>query len=197
MSLWAIRRRALPKPDPLKPKGSATRKSATGKAERRCLGVDVLEWYHQTVCLHQEKPAKGAPPARTPDPNNPCYNYGYDPPPTYRAQIPTDAKIIFIAACDDFNGVLGSLWNITNATQGQALVMPDLTTTPDGMPGSVDLWQGAVEWEQINISLAAGQTIQQAVTAANQYIKANPTMFFTNYSQAWLIVGDPSVKLKP
>lgn len=136
-------------------------------------------------------------PNQPPDPNNPCYNYGFDPPPTYRAQIPTDAKIIFIAACDDFNGVLGSLWNITNGTQGQALVMPDLSTTPDNIPGSVDLWQGAVEWEQIDINLAAGQTIQQAVADANQYIKANPAMFVTGYSQAWLIVGDPNVKLKP
>lgn len=47
-------------------------------------------------------------------------------------------------------------------------------------------------------ALAAGHTIQEAVTAANQYLKANPTgLYFTGYTQAWLVVGDPSAKLKP
>jgi hypothetical protein len=54
-----------------------------------------------------------------------------------------------------------------------------------------------LEWEQIAINLAAGQTIQQAVTAANLYLKANPTLYFTGYPQAWMVIGDQSVKLKP
>jgi hypothetical protein len=49
-------------PDPLNPKGSATRKSET-----RSLGVDVQEWYHPTAMRRQEeKSGKGASPARTP-----------------------------------------------------------------------------------------------------------------------------------
>ena len=134
------------------------------------------------------------------DPSNPCYNYSYPPPQPshiqYEPQINSNAKIIFVGACDDVNGVLASLWNITSQTQGQALVIPDLSTAPQNLPGVVDLWQATLEWEQIAVNLAAGKTIQQAVTAANQYLQRIASQL-ADSPEAWLIVGDTSVQVKP
>jgi hypothetical protein len=134
------------------------------------------------------------------DQNNPCYNYSFPPPQpfaiTYANLIKTNAKVIFIGACDDINGVLGSLWDINSQTQGQALVMPDLSTVPQNMPGAVDLWQATLEWEQIASNLAAGKTLQQAVAAANQFLQSIASTL-ASPPEAWLIIGDPSVRLKP
>jgi hypothetical protein len=132
------------------------------------------------------------------DPNNPCYNYAYPPPQpfsiTYVSQINTNTKVVFIAACDDVNGVLASLWNISNQTMGQALVIPNLSILPKDNPGGVNLWQAELEWVQIASNLASGMTIQQAVTAANQYLQSIPLL---QPPQAWLVVGDPNVQLRP
>ena len=74
--------------------------------------------------------------------------------------------------------------------------MPDLSTVPTADPGRVDLWQATLVWEQIATNLAAGQTIQQAVTAANSHL-IDIASQLTNPPEAWRIIGDPNVKLKP
>ena len=56
--LESTKRKDHQNPDPLKAKGSATRKSET------VLRVDVMEWYHPTMLSRQEKSSRrGWPPA--------------------------------------------------------------------------------------------------------------------------------------
>jgi hypothetical protein len=136
---------------------------------------------------------------RSPDPNNPCLNYTCQTECSfiqYADPITPNARVIFIGACDDFNGVMAGMWNITAQTQGFALIIPNLSTLPQGSPGGVDLWQSTLEWEQIATNLSNGKTVGQAVNAANQYLQSQSSRF-TVPPQAWTIVGDSNVKFRP
>ncbi len=140
------------------------------------------------------------------DPNQPLLNFTPNPqlgPYTYVTTIKTEAKVIFIAACD-INQVFLNLWDITSSTQGRALVVPDPTAMGqlNGNftfgAGSVDLAQGVIEWEQIANSLASGNTIENAVTNANQFVlnfwRANPS-FQGNPIAQWMVVGDNDARI--
>jgi hypothetical protein len=68
---------------------------------------------------------------------------------------------------------------------------------PNDSPGGVDLWQSALEWEQIAMNLSTGMNVGQAVAAANQYLQNHTSLFQPNPAEAWLIVGDSNVQFKP
>jgi Glucodextranase, domain B/IPT/TIG domain/Bacterial Ig-like domain (group 2)/Kelch motif/Galactose oxidase, central domain len=120
---------------------------------------------------------------RTPDCQTPalglCYTVTLPEGSTYQTQnvILTSAKIIFVAQCDA--GTVFTGWwdmNLNTGPQGRALIVPDLGTMaqlnhqPGLNPNGVDLEQGAVGWEALVKSLAAGNTAQTAVNAANSAI---------------------------
>jgi len=88
----------------------------------------------------------------------------------------TTAKVVFVAACDT-GTIFTDWWNLelSDIPKGGALVVPDITAMTalpsnvglDLNPGNIDLEQGAIAWEAIVNGLAAGDTVQEAVTQAN------------------------------
>lgn len=122
---------------------------------------------------------------RTPNPNIPALNYQIANPEGTQLVDPlrTSAKVIFAAACD--TGPVFTMWwdmNENLSPGGRALVVADFATMAQINSGNgilpanalkVDLVQGAWAWEKMNSTLAAGGTLQNAVTAANQEVAAH------------------------
>jgi hypothetical protein len=115
---------------------------------------------------------------RTPHPEIPLLNYEIPFPESTETReiLLTNAKIIFVAACDT-GDVFTTWWNLNfNAPpQGRALIVPDFPAMAKLTANSgtlvvdsqgVDLFQGAVAWEKLINSLHAGETAQQAVDDA-------------------------------
>lgn len=82
------------------------------------------------------------------------------------SRIETQAKIVFIAACDT-GPVFESLWNIQNGTSGQALIVPI------GTDASVIIGHAFSHWEEFVDQLVNGRNnAQDAVTASNTWLLA-------------------------
>jgi len=88
------------------------------------------------------------------------------------AKVPS----IFVSACDT-SAIFIGWWDMRLVAEigGQALVIPDIAAM-SGMPvnqgldtsaANIDLQQGAVAWEALVNTLAAGNTVQKAVDDAN------------------------------
>jgi hypothetical protein len=143
---------------------------------------------------------------RSPDSTQTWLNYGSSFPANpdqngnffvFLPQVNTNAKVIFIGACDVLHDVLTGLWNINAQTQGRALVVPDLVASNLANAGLVDLWHATNVWEHKATGLLAGQTLQQAVDAANAWLLVSGIPTATHPAETWKIIGDPSVRLKP
>jgi hypothetical protein len=140
---------------------------------------------------------------RTPDPSQIWLNYTSSNPDQYGnflvfvPSVNTNAKVIFIGACDVLHDVLPGLWNINNQSQGRALVVPDLDASRLANAGLVDLWHATNVWEHIATGLLAGQTLRQAVDAANAWLLVSGIPTATHPAETWKIIGDPNVRLKP
>jgi len=128
--------------------------------------------------------------------------------------LQTSADVVFIAACDT-STVFTGWWDMRLAAEigGQALVIPDIAAM-SAMPGNqgltispnfaefIDLQQGAVAWEKLVNSLAAGSTVQKAVDDANSAVDS-----FYKTITSWpngqrlaqvkfKVFGDPNVRAK-
>jgi hypothetical protein len=120
-----------------------------------------------------------------------------NPPVTFIPQINSNAKVVFIGACDTLHDVIPGLWNINSQTVGQALVVPDLNASKLDNAGLVDLWHATNVWEHIATALLAGQTIQQAVDAANKWLAGSNIVNRDHPAETWKIIGDTNVRLNP
>jgi len=108
----------------------------------------------------------------------------------------TQAKIVFLAACDAAQNNFTSLWNITRATKGQALIIQDVSK----YNGRVNLAHAAVAWQAILGQLglipnAQQQTGVQGMTVAKAVAAANNNMTANQYSERWTWIGDGSVTI--
>lgn len=117
----------------------------------------------------------------------------------------TSAKIVFVAACDTGRTFLG-WWdmNLNAVPGGRALVAPDIaamsalpinqTLLQTVSPGAIDLKQGAIAWEALVKSLAAGNNIQKATDDANtavaNFYGSNPR---DNAQVIFKVEGNPNV----
>lgn len=126
-----------------------------------------------------------------------------------KATLQSSADIIFIASCDT-STIFTGWWNMLLAEQigGQALVIPDLDAM-SALPknsglisvDNIDIQQGAVAWEKLVNSLAAGKTVQQAVDDANAAV-ASFYGTITSWPSGQLaqvifkVFGDPNVRTK-
>lgn len=123
--------------------------------------------------------------------------------------ILTSAKIVFVAACDTGNLFTG-WWemNLNAAPGGRALVVPDISTMStlqanqglDVSVGAIDILQGAVAYQTLMNSIAAGKTVQRAVDEANAAAATfyqTPEVFppgFPKLAQVvFKVVGNPNV----
>ena len=75
------------------------------------------------------------------------------------------------------------MWDIDSSTTGRALIVPSA-------PITTDLGHAAFEWQTIMESLSKGQTVSQAVQAANDYALHN------NFRERYTIIGDGNVRTK-
>jgi hypothetical protein len=85
-------------------------------------------------------------------------------------------RVVFVASAND-GVIFEELWGIDATTPHQALIMP--------LNAAVGMQQAAQAWVVIAQNLVAGQTVQNAVDAANAQL-----------GTAWTVVGDGSVRLK-
>ena len=95
--------------------------------------------------------------------------------------IESHARVIFVGACklgDDFK----SLWNITDQTQGRALIVASSSNT--------DLLVAARVWTEIARHLALGESVQTAVDFGNGWAIQNG-----GAESQWQVVGDASVRI--
>lgn len=122
--------------------------------------------------------------------------------------ILTSAKIVFVAACDT-RSLFTGWWemNLNAAPGGRALVLPDISTMStlpvnqglDVSVGAIDIEQGAVAYQTLMNSLAAGKTVQRAVDEANAAVASfYPTEVFPagfpKLAQViFKVVGNPNV----
>jgi hypothetical protein len=113
-----------------------------------------------------------------PDPNNPndtgIHIYILNKP-----FIQTQAKIVFIAACAD-NPFFEQLWNITDSSPNQALIVPEET--------AVFLPPAYVFWKELARSLTAGDTVDKAVASANARVLQSTFPDGVNKVQ-WKLIG--------
>ncbi|MDR3677132.1 MAG: IPT/TIG domain-containing protein [Acidobacteriota bacterium] len=177
--------------------------SASGNAAGLCWGIDDVQYplpcgpngvQSQGFCYYQTPPSQvGATQV-----GNNCYRFNifpYNKVPIITPALLTSAKVIFIAACDTTNFFNG-WWNmnLNGVAGGGALVVPDIAAManlvinqqnvlpnwPQNM-GSVDLVQGTVAYKAFVKSLAAGNTAQVAVNAANTAVAAfYPTIVYSD-----------------
>ncbi|MGB2591879.1 MAG: hypothetical protein WAJ96_14595 [Candidatus Acidiferrum sp.] len=138
---------------------------------------------------------------RTPDCPPPGTCYPVPPSDETWPVILTSAKVVFVAQCDVGPWFTG-WWDMDFNTdpQGRALVVPNiammaqLNNDPTINPGDVDLEQGAIGWEALVQSLAAGNTVQTAVNAANSAIATYYATSSKSLAQVVLMVyGNPNV----
>jgi hypothetical protein len=100
--------------------------------------------------------------------------------------LPTQAKIIFFAACE-LGTTMENFMGITNSTVGRALLFPSSSTA------DIPLGMGEYEWLQIVANLTSSQNLQQAVANANT---ATAQIIWKNAqgqqvpAQAWQVIGD-------
>jgi len=104
---------------------------------------------------------------------------------------PSQAKIIFVAACD-LDASMQNFMGISNSTVGRALLFPQSVT-------DIDLDQGEFEWRQILANMASGQNLQVALDNANKATANQPPWYqwdsTTNTNvlvppQTWQVIGD-------
>lgn len=77
--------------------------------------------------------------------------------------IPTNAPVIFVAACKPGNTFL-ELWDIQASTPNRSLIVPV------GDHSDTDLYQAAQAWIEILDILSQGGTVFQAVSRANDVL---------------------------
>lgn len=160
------------------------------------------------VDLYTNLPAFGAPPFT----NSPPMGQLID-------RIPSQAKIVFIGACEIQDQILGpfspflQMWDIHNlgadangnpvpATPGRAMIAP-LSSKP-GDPQGTHLGVAARVWIRILENLIGHServkepmTVKDAVNEANDWAH-KPNTFLTplNPSDTWQVIGDPTVRLR-
>jgi hypothetical protein len=108
-----------------------------------------------------------------------------------RSPLKTDAKIIFIAACDVSANNLEQFIGITPQTRHRAAVVPI------GVQDIV-LSMGEFAWLHITQRLVQGNNLQEAVTLANQDLDNNPGGWVNEHGNPvpivhWKVIGDGSI----
>lgn len=98
-------------------------------------------------------------------------------------RIDSRAKIVFIAACK-LGPPFKSLWDITDTTQGRALIVP----TDGSIETNLSMASGA--WTEISRALSHGQTAAQAVQAGNLWLQTS------GQTLRFQVVGDGNVKAR-
>ena len=126
--------------------------------------------------------------------SDPVYPIPDDPDhAVHRAQIVTDAKVVFIASCY-IGQYIKILWNISPKTTGRALVVPVLSP---GQPTTVLLGHASTYWVYLLLDLLGPQhmTVGAAVKDVNNKMGAmrvdsqgNPIL------ERWQVIGDPNVQ---
>jgi hypothetical protein len=106
------------------------------------------------------------------------------------SQIETQAKVVFIAACD-IGPVFESLWNIQTGTTNQALIVP-VETENDIIIGHTFKY-----WEQLLNQLTNGSSsVQSAVTYSNAWLLSQGTDIDNQpITEQWQIIGGGNVKI--
>lgn len=111
------------------------------------------------------------------------YPFGFPTPPPFDPTVQLvdpewmngDAKVIFIASCDD-GQIFEELWGVYTAAPGRALIVPPSK--------DIDLIKAKDLWLKVLTALASGSTASQALAIADS-------------TGTWRIIGDPSVKVYP
>jgi hypothetical protein len=122
---------------------------------------------------------------RTPDANN---MYTFNDPNTeihQTTQINTEARVVFIGACD-VGPIFKNLWNIQTGTTGHALIVPSTEEA------KVLLGHAATYWTHLLFDLVVQHMkVQAAVTESNQWLIS----LGSAYTEQWQVIGDGNVTI--
>jgi hypothetical protein len=99
--------------------------------------------------------------------------------------FPTNAKVVFVGACGLAGPVFESLWDINDATKGQALIVQDYSQ----FTGDVLLGNAAFAWQTMAQALAQGNSVQAAVN------QGNAAMQQLGQRERWKVIGDGNVTI--
>lgn len=132
---------------------------------------------------------------KTPDDSSPDFFYRFgsalSPDPYHDLRmnyIPGAAQVVFIAAC--YPGeVFQSLWAITKATQGRALIVPSVPAKKVNLVHAVSAW---IRFAQDLQRMSASRALNDL---NNTYL---PSQSDSNgpFLERWKLIGDPNAQIK-